>query len=111
ILHDQGAAGRVHRGDAYLSENSPGDARLGLSGVCGFGPPAARGRTESGLEPGGSASPVRPKVQQPHGRFLQFGGSTPLRLIGKNLYSSSYESLMGKNLAAFVCLSMPKDGK
>src|SRR5262245_22026853 len=52
MLHDQGAAGRVHRGDAYLSENSPGDARLGLSGVCGFGPPAARRRTKSGLEPG-----------------------------------------------------------
>src|SRR5262249_27091559 len=52
ILHDQGAAGRVHRRDAYLSENSPSDARLGLPGVCGFGPPAARGRTKSGLEPG-----------------------------------------------------------
>src|SRR5262252_483409 len=57
---------------------------------------------------GGSASPVRPKVQQSHGRSLQFGGSTSLRLIGKNLYSISYESLMGKIVAAFVCLSMLK---
>ena len=43
-------------------------------------------------------------------RSLQFG-STSLRFIGKNLYSSSYESLMAKIVATFICLCFALIGR